>query len=102
MTPPPSPDPGDRYFDTGVGTMKVYIGGDWHSITSKYNNKRFYWMEDTNLPYAKILNSNWLMDHYEEIIQWLNETGAGTYSPELASIMFESEESATFFRLKWG
>jgi len=90
------------FYDTDIGTIKMYISGDWHGINNEHNSRRFYWIKDTKLPYAKILNGNWFMDHHAEIMQWLNETKAGTYSPELSSIIFESKESATFFQLKWG
>jgi len=102
LSEPKVPVVGDTFYDINVGTMKVFIGGDWHPINNIHNNKRFFWLEDTKLPYVKILNEDWFINHYGEITEWLAETKSGEYLPALSAIAFNSEESATFFRLKWG
>ena len=101
-TKPPNPVNGQMYYDIGNFTNHVYFDGDWHNISNTNTiNAKYVWIPDTKLPYAKIYDRFWFMDNYDNIIKWLHDNDAGTYSPILASIVFNSKELATFFELKF-
>jgi len=98
---PNNPIEGDLYYDLNIGTSKMYIDGEWHSVNTNDKSPNYIWIKDTTLPYAKILNGNWLKDNLVDIKHWLDKNNAGEYIPELSSIMFVSHDFATFFELKW-
>lgn len=99
---PPDARDGDMYYDTDIAVMKLFFEDTWHTIGINYpSDINYVWVKHTDLPYLKILNVKWLMANITEIIQWLHDEEAGQYVPELASIMFRTDQAATFFELKW-
>lgn len=101
---PKNPLPGDTYYDMENKCMKQWNNHCWYPISSNMNidYQKFIWIWDTKEPYAKILDNTWAETNRNDIVAWLDETGAGEYIPALSAIAFNSHDLATLFELKWG
>jgi len=100
---PKDPDAGTTSYDIITGTMQIYVENDWHKIEHTSEQMPFFrWKTNTKLLTVDMMSSSWLFQNIQEIKKWLNVCNAGTYDQNCGTIIFTSQEMASFFQLKWG